>query len=226
MNGAPHGALPKKRNKTMKHEQPKLPYAYDALEPVIDAKTMEVHYAKHHATYVAKLNDALATSEMTAAKPLIELLANLDDVPANIRTAVKNHGGGTWNHSFFWAVMAPENAGGGGEAGGTIRKAIDARWGEYMKFVAEFTAVATTHFGSGWAWLVVTNDKEHGTTKRLEVLTTPNQDCPLSLGQTPLLTLDLWEHAYYLKYQNRRAEYIENWWRVVNWEQVEANFTM
>jgi len=202
----------------MKYEQPKLPYTYDALEPVIDAKTMEVHYAKHHATYVAKLNDALATSGMMVEKTLIELLSNLEDVPANIRTAVRNHGGGAWNHSFFWTVMAPENAGGGGEASGAIRKAIDARWGEYMKFVAEFTAAATAHFGSGWAWLVRTKDG------KLEILSTPNQECPLSLGHTPLLALDLWEHAYYLKYQNRRAEYIENWWRVVNWKQVEENF--
>lgn len=203
----------------MKYEQPKLPYAYDALEPVIDATTMEVHYSKHHATYVAKLNDALATPEMVAAKPLAELLSHLDEVPANIRTAVRNHGGGAWNHSFFWTCMAPEGNGGGGEAHGKVRAAIEARWGEYMKFVAEFTTAGTAHFGSGWVWLVRTKDG------KLEIVTTPNQECPLSVGQTPLLALDLWEHAYYLKYQNRRAEYIENWWRVVNWKQVETNFT-
>ena len=198
----------------MRYEHAKLPYAYDALEPVIDAKTMEVHYTKHHATYVAKLNDALATLGTPDERTLDELLRDLDAVPAASRTAIRSHGGGAWNHTFFWAVMAPHGAGGGGEPEGSLRAAIEERWGDYMKFVAEFTAAAVGHFGSGWAWLVRTAEG------KLEVTATANQDCPLSKGQTPLLGLDLWEHAYYLQYQNRRAEYIENWWKVVNWKDV------
>jgi superoxide dismutase, Fe-Mn family len=199
----------------MRYEQPKLPYGYDALEPFIDARTMEVHYTKHHATYVAKLNDAVAKLEPVAEKPLEEFLADLDEVPADIRTVVKNSGGGAWNHAFFWTCLTPALDGSVNEPAGELRKAIDARWGGYMQFVAAFTGAATGLFGSGWAWLVRTEDG------KLEIVTTANQDCPLSNKQTPLLALDLWEHAYYLRYQNRRAEYIENWWRIVHWRRVE-----
>jgi len=203
----------------MKYELPQLPYAYDALEPVIDAKTMEFHHGKHHATYVAKLNEALEKSPATAARSLDELLTHLDEVPENIRGAIKNHGGGHLNHSLFWKVMAPPGKGGGGEAEGKLREAIEETWGDYMKFVAEFTAAAQGIFGSGWAWLVVPVGGS-----KLSILTTANQDSPLSKGFRPLLCLDVWEHAYYLKHQNRRPEYIEAWWGVVNWKEVERNY--
>jgi len=201
----------------MKYELPKLPYAYDALEPYIDAKTMEIHYTKHHQTYVNKLNEALDKHLEIADKPLAELLANLDAVPEDIRTAVRNHGGGHWNHSFFWTVMGAQGAGVGKEPAGELATAIAGAFGDFAKFKEEFTKVAVGVFGSGWAWLVV------GPDGKLAVTSTPNQDSPLSKHQKPLLALDLWEHAYYLKFLNKRTDYIDAWWNVVNWDQVSKN---
>ena len=199
----------------MKYELPKLPYAYDALEPYIDAKTMEIHYTKHHQTYVTKLNEALEKAPEIADKPLEELLRTLDEVPESVRTAVRNHGGGHMNHSFFWTIMGP-NA--GGEPAGKIKEAIATTFGNFAKFKEAFAKAAASVFGSGWAWLVV---DQKG---KLMITTTPNQDSPLMHQQTPILGLDVWEHAYYVKYFNKRPDYIEAWWSVVNWKQVEENF--
>jgi superoxide dismutase, Fe-Mn family len=208
----------------MKYELPKLPYAYDALEPYIDAKTMEIHYTKHHQTYVTKLNEALASAPTEIAdKPLEELLADLDAVPESIRTAVRNHGGGHSNHSFFWTIMGPAAGGKGGATGpapapdekGKLSAAIVETFGGFPKFQTEFTKAATGVFGSGWAWLV------KDATGKLIITTTPNQDSPLMHQQKPVLGLDVWEHAYYLKYQNKRPDYIDAWWSVVNWKEVE-----
>jgi Fe-Mn family superoxide dismutase len=198
----------------MKYELPKLPYAYDALEPYIDAKTMEIHYTKHHQTYVNKLNEALDKHPEIADKPLNELLANLDAVPEDIRTAVRNHGGGHANHSFFWTIMGPQGAGVGKEPEGKIADEIVAMFGDAAKFKEEFAEAATGVFGSGWAWLVI------GADGKLAITSTPNQDSPLTKHQKPLLGLDVWEHAYYLKYQNKRPDYIDAWWNVVNWAAV------
>jgi Fe-Mn family superoxide dismutase len=202
----------------MKYELPALPYAYDALEPYIDAKTMEIHYTKHHQTYVNKLNEALDKHPEIADKSLAELLANLDAVPEDIRTAVRNHGGGHWNHSFFWTIMGAQGAGVGKGPDGKIAEGIVATFGDFAKFKEEFAKAAAGVFGSGWAWLVL---DENG---KLAITSTSNQDSPLSKHQKPLLTLDIWEHAYYLKYQNRRPEYIDAWWNVVNWNAVNAEF--
>ena len=199
----------------MKYELPKLPYAYDALEPYVDAKTMELHYSKHHQTYVNKLNEALDKHPEIADKPLEELLANPDAVPEDIRTAVRNHGGGHWNHSFFWTVMGTAET---RQPVGESAVAIAAVFGELEKFKEEFTKAATGVFGSGWAWLVVGEDG------KLAITSTANQDSPFAKKQKPVLCLDVWEHAYYLKYQNRRPEYIENWWNVVNWTAVEGYY--
>jgi len=209
----------------MKYELPQLPYPYDALEPYIDAKTMEIHHTKHHQAYVNKLNEALAKhpafAEATAGKPemqaLEELLMNLEAVPEDIRTAVRNHGGGHFNHSLFWRTMKPFNATQGNSPTGELAKKITEIFSDFAKFKEQFTNAATTLFGSGWAWLTI--DK----TGKLQIVQTSNQDTPISKGDKPLLCLDVWEHAYYLKYQNRRLEYIENWWNVVNWGQVEDN---
>ncbi len=206
----------------MKYELPKLPYAYDALEPYIDAKTMELHHAKHHQTYVTKLNEALEKHPEIAAKPLEELLRGLDAVPEDIRGAVRNHGGGHLNHSFFWTIMGPAAAAQGGAAGqggahepaGKAGMAIKHTFGDFAKFKEKFTAAAAGVFGSGWAWLVFDSGK-------LLITTTPNQDSPLMKGQTPIIGMDVWEHAYYLKYQNRRPEYIDAWWNVVNWDAAD-----
>jgi len=198
----------------MKYELPKLPYGYDALEPYIDARTMEIHYTKHHQTYVTKLNEALDKHPEIAEKPLAELLANLDAVPEDIRTAVRNHGGGHSNHSFFWTIMGP-NA--GGEPSGKIAEVITKTFGDYAKFKEEFTKSAAGVFGSGWSWLVL---DENG---KLAIVSTGMQDSPLIKKQKPLLGLDVWEHAYYLKYQNKRPDYIEAWWNVVNWQKVGEN---
>jgi superoxide dismutase, Fe-Mn family len=203
----------------MKYELPKLPYGYDALEPYIDARTMEIHYTKHHQTYVTKLNEALASAPAEIAdKPLAELLADIDAVPESIRTAVRNHGGGHSNHSFFWTIMGPK-AGGVPDEKGKLSAAVVETFGGFPKFQTEFTKAATSVFGSGWAWLV--QDKNG----KLTVTTTPNQDSPLMHQQKPILGLDVWEHAYYLKYQNKRPDYIEAWWNVVNWPQVEKNLS-
>ncbi|HEX4104279.1 MAG TPA: superoxide dismutase [Candidatus Paceibacterota bacterium] len=197
----------------MNYELPKLPYGYDALEPYIDAKTMELHYTKHHQTYVTKLNEALAKHPEIADTPLEKLLGNIDKVPEDIRTAVRNHGGGHSNHSFFWTIMGP-NA--GGMPSGKIGEAITRAFTDFAKFKEQFTNAAAGVFGSGWAWLVW--DKGS-----LVITTTPNQDSPLMKGQQPVLGLDVWEHAYYLKYQNRRPEYIDAWWNVVDWREVEKH---
>ena len=198
----------------MAFELPKLPYAYDALEPHIDARTMEIHHTKHHNTYVTTLNGAIEKTPELAGKSLEELLSDLNAVPESVRTVVRNHGGGTYNHNLFWEIMGP-NA--GGTPSGELAKAIDSAFGSFDAFKEELTKSATTRFGSGWAWLV---KKDNG----LAVASTPNQDSPLSDGQTPILGIDVWEHAYYLKYQNRRPDYITAWWNVVNWDAVAEKY--
>ncbi|MBO9369370.1 MAG: superoxide dismutase [Chloroflexi bacterium] len=196
------------------YELPPLPYAYDALEPYIDARTMEIHHTKHHQAYISNLNAAIEKHPELASKSLDELLRDLNAVPEDIRTVVRNHGGGTWNHSLFWVIMSPN---GGGMPGGELAKAIETTFGSFEAFKAEFEKAANGRFGSGWAWLVLRNGS-------LAVVSTPNQDNPLSEGMIPLMGIDVWEHAYYLKYQNRRAEYVTNWWNVVNWPEVERRF--
>ncbi len=194
---------------------PTLPYAPDALEPFVDKATMEIHHGKHHATYVANLNKVLEGQPALEGKSLEELLANnLAAVPENIRTAVRNNGGGVLNHNTFWKMMAP-NA--GGAPTGAVAEAIQSTFGSFETFKEKFGQAGLTRFGSGWAWLVAAGGK-------LEIISTANQDSPLSEGKKPLLTLDVWEHAYYLKYQNRRADYIGAWWNVVNWPEVESRF--
>jgi Fe-Mn family superoxide dismutase len=192
-----------------------LPYAYEALEPTIDAQTMTIHHDKHHAAYVNNLNAALEKHPELAGKSLEALLSDLNAVPEDIRTAVKNHGGGVWNHDLFWQVMAPKA---GGEPKGELAAAMDAAFGSFANFKAEFEKAAMGRFGSGWAWLV---KKGSG----LAILSTANQDNPMSDGMTPLLTLDVWEHAYYLKYQNRRAEYVPAFWNLVNWDEVSRRYS-
>ena len=199
----------------MKHVLPELGYAYDALEPYIDAKTMEIHHTKHHQAYIDKLNAALDGHADLQDKTVLELIANLDAVPENIRTAVRNHGGGHANHSLFWKVLGPNQ---GGQPTGKLAAAVDRDFGSFDAFKEKFEAAAANRFGSGWAWLVKDGDG------KLSVDSTANQDSPLMSGKTPLLGLDVWEHAYYLKYQNRRPEYIKAFWNVVNWAQVARNF--
>ena len=190
---------------------PPLPYEPAALEPHIDAKTMEIHHDKHHATYVTNLNNALKDHPEFLGKPIEQLLAELSSVPEAARTAVRNNGGGHANHSMFWKLLKP---GGGGEPTGAIATAIDSELGGYAAFKEAFNKAATTRFGSGWAWLVVGKDG------KLAITSYPNQDSPYAEGQTPVLGLDVWEHAYYLKYQNRRPEYIAAFWNVINWDEV------
>ncbi|MGD9653022.1 MAG: superoxide dismutase [Candidatus Dadabacteria bacterium] len=199
----------------MPFELPKLPYAYDALEPHIDARTMDIHYNKHHQTYVNNLNAAIEKHPELGGKSVEELVADLSAVPEDIRTAVRNNGGGHLNHSFFWPLMS---ANGGGAPAGDLAAAIDKAFGNLDNFKGEFAKAATGRFGSGWAWLVV--DKGGN----LAVTSTPNQDNPISEGLKPVLGLDVWEHAYYLNYQNRRPDYITAWWNVVNWEQAASNY--
>ena len=194
---------------------PDLPYAHDALEPHIDTETMHLHHDKHHNTYVNNLNAAIEKYPELAAKDIDTLIAELDQVPAEIRTAVQNNGGGHANHTLFWEIMAP-NA--GGEPVGEIKAAIDATFGSFDAFKEKFAAAATSRFGSGWAWLVVDKDGN------LEVMSTANQDSPLTLGKTPVLTLDVWEHAYYKKFSNVRPDYIKAFWNVVNWNEVNKRF--
>jgi Fe-Mn family superoxide dismutase len=201
----------------MRYELPPLPYAYDALEPYIDARTMEIHHTKHHQAYVDKLNEALDKHPEIADTPLEELLKNLSAVPEDIRTAVRNHGGGHYNHSLFWKMMTPALEG-DREPQGQVKTAIWQAFGDFAKFREEFEKAALGRFGSGWAWLVLDANG------KLAVVSTANQDNPISDGAKPLLGLDVWEHAYYLKYQNRRAEYVAAWWKVVNWEEVERLF--
>jgi Fe-Mn family superoxide dismutase len=193
---------------------PELPYDFAALEPHIDARTMEIHHGKHHATYVTKLNAALEKHPALAQKPVEDLLKSLDTLPAEIRTAVRNHGGGHFNHSLFWKLMAP---GAGGSPSGALAAAIDKTFNGLAGFQEQFSSAAANLFGSGWAWLVA------DASRRLSVVTTPNQDNPISQGLVPVLGLDVWEHAYYLKYQNRRPDYIAAFWNVVNWKRVAAN---
>jgi Fe-Mn family superoxide dismutase len=196
---------------------PPLPYANDAIEPYIDAKTMEIHHDKHHAAYVTNLNNALKDHSDLLGKPIATLLAEIDHVPEAARTAVRNNGGGHANHSLFWTLLKP--GGGTGEPTGTIAQAIDSELGGFAAFKEAFTKAATTRFGSGWAWLVLGKDG------KLAVISLPNQDSPYMEGQTPLLGLDVWEHAYYLKYQNRRPEYITAFWSIINWDEVEKLYS-
>jgi len=198
----------------MAFELPKLAYAYDALEPYIDARTMEIHHTKHHQAYITNLNGAVDKTPELAGKSLAELLGNLNAVPEGVRAAVRNHGGGTYNHNLFWEVMGPKA---GGAPKGELAKAIDASFTSFDNFKTEFGKASMGRFGSGWAWLV---KKDSG----LAVVSTANQDCPLSDGQTPILALDVWEHAYYLNYQNRRADYVSAFWSVVNWDAVAEKF--
>ncbi|UNM96248.1 superoxide dismutase [Ignatzschineria rhizosphaerae] len=195
----------------MSYELPKLPYAHDALEPHIDTETMHLHHEKHHQTYVNNVNAALANYPELAAKTVEDLVSDMNAIPADIRTAVQNNGGGHANHSLFWTVMTPN---GGGEPTGAVKEAIDKAFGSFDAFKEKFAAAAATRFGSGWAWLSV--DKNGN----LEVSSTANQDSPLMEGKTPILGLDVWEHAYYKKYSNVRVDYISAFWNVINWDEV------
>ena len=196
----------------MPHSLPALPYAFDALEPHIDAQTMQIHHGKHHQAYITNLNAALDKHADLHQKPLEELLRSIETIPDDIRPAVRNHGGGHHNHSLFWTVMGPKA---GGAPKGQIAKALTEAFGSFDAFKEEFTKAATTRFGSGWAWLAVTP------AGALQVESTPNQNSPLMEQKTPILGLDVWEHAYYLKYQNKRPDYIAAWWNLVKWDEVE-----
>jgi superoxide dismutase, Fe-Mn family len=196
----------------MSHQLPELSYAYTALEPYIDAKTMEIHHTKHHKAYIDKLNAALEGHADLQNKSVEDLLRKLDAVPESIRTAVRNHGGGHFNHSFFWPMLRKET-----KFSGKVADAINSRFGGFDKFKDQFSNAAATLFGSGWAWLVWSNNE-------LQIMATPNQDNPMSQGKTPILGIDVWEHAYYLKYQNRRPEYISAFFNVVNWDKVNEYF--
>lgn len=198
----------------MAFELPKLPYAFDALEPHIDARTMEIHHGKHHAAYVSNLNAALEKYPNLGGKSLEDLVSDPDSLPEDIRTAVRNNGGGHFNHSIFWNVMS---ANGGGAPRGALASAIEKAFGSMDSFKDTFTKAAMTRFGSGWAWLGL---KDGG----LQVISMPNQDAPLMAGITPILGIDVWEHAYYLNYQNRRGDYIAAWWNVVNWDEVARRY--
>ena len=197
-----------------KYELPALPYAYDALEPHIDAQTMEIHHTKHHQTYVDKLNAALEGQNAPEGESVEDLLRNFSKVPEDIKTPVNNHGGGHANHSLFWTIMGPN---GGGDATGDVAGAINEAFGDFNAFKEKFNTTATNHFGSGWAWLVVDGGK-------LDVINKPNQDSPLMEGKTPIFGIDVWEHAYYLKYQNKRPDYIAAWWNTVNWDEVNRRY--
>jgi len=199
------------------HQVPALPYAFDALEPHIDARTMEIHHDKHHAAYVNNLNKALESHPDLQQKTVEELLRGIDTVPESIRTAVRNNGGGHANHSFFWQIMGPPPANGGGKPSGDLASAIDRDLGGFDAFKEKLTAAGVGQFGSGWSWLVLSGGK-------LEVFGRPNQDSPLMEGKQPILGVDVWEHAYYLKYQNRRPDYLAAWWNTVNWQAVAAGF--
>ncbi len=201
--------------KPTEFELPKLPYEYDSLEPHIDAKTMEIHHSKHHAAYVKNLNTALAKHPELHPKSVEELVAGLKSVPEDIRAAVQNNGGGHANHSLFWSVMKKD---GGGEPKGDLAKAMEGAFGNFAALKEKMNDAAMKRFGSGWAWLVVGKDG------KLVVISTANQDSPLTDGRRPILGVDVWEHAYYLKYQNRRADYLAAWWSVVNWDEVAARF--
>ncbi len=194
----------------MSYTLPKLPYAYDALEPFIDAKTMEIHHTKHHQTYIDKLNAAVKGTDLEDGD-LKEILSDTDSIPDKIRDAVINHGGGHINHSLFWQILTHKSP---KKPSDSLSKAINSRFESFEKFKEEFSKAALTRFGSGWAWLVVSKGK-------LEIISTPNQDSPLMDNKTPILGLDVWEHAYYLKYQNKRQEYIDAFWNIINWDKVQ-----
>ncbi|MCP3977859.1 MAG: superoxide dismutase [bacterium] len=199
----------------MAHELPSLPYAFEALEPHIDARTMEIHHDKHHAAYVTNLNKALDGHADLQQKSITELLSDLSAVPEAIRGAVRNNGGGHFNHTMFWKIMKP---GGGGEPTGELGDAIKSTFGSFDAFQEKFGQAGITRFGSGWAWLFVKNGS-------LEIGSSPNQDTPVMDGARPIMGLDVWEHAYYLNYQNRRPDYVKAWWNTVNWEEVAQNFS-
>jgi Fe-Mn family superoxide dismutase len=199
----------------MAHELPALPYSHDALDPHIDARTMEIHHGKHHNAYVTNLNKALEGHPDLQQKSLVELLTDLDSVPESIRGAVRNNGGGHFNHSLFWKIMGP---GGGGAPSGALAEAIDSTFGSLDDFKTKVNQAGATRFGSGWAWLFAADGK-------LEIGSTPNQDSPIMTGGKPILGIDVWEHAYYLHYQNRRPDYLSAWWNTVNWEAVSENFS-
>jgi superoxide dismutase, Fe-Mn family len=204
-------------NELTRHELPALPYAFAALEPHIDAQTMQIHHGKHHQAYVTNLNNALAKHPELFDQSLEDLLRGINAVPEDIRTAVRNHGGGHHNHSLFWTTMAPPEKGGGGEPAGALASAIKRTFGDFAKFKEQLGSAATSLFGSGWAWLAVANGK-------LEIAGRPNQDSPLMEQRIPILGIDVWEHAYYLKYQNRRPDYVAAWWNVVNWQAVARRY--
>ena len=198
----------------MAYELPPLPYPKDALEPHIDAQTMEIHHGKHHNAYVTNLNKAIAGKGDLENKPIEQLISNMNAVPEDIRAAVRNNGGGHANHSMFWKIMGP---GAGGKPSGKLAEDINAAFGSFDGFKEKFEAAGAGRFGSGWAWLVVKNGK-------LEIMSTANQDNPLMEGIKPVMGCDVWEHAYYLKYQNRRPDYLKAWWNVVNWNEVNRNY--
>ena len=194
---------------------PPLPYDFAALEPHIDARTMEIHHGKHHQTYVNNLNAAIEKAPELASKSLDDLMRTVNKLPEAVRTPIRNNGGGHWNHSMFWQIMAPKA---GGEPGGNLGAAIKTAFGDFAKFREQFSAAGVGRFGSGWAWLINIGGK-------LSIISTPNQDNPLMEGQKAIMGLDVWEHAYYLKYQNRRPDYIQAWWNVVNWKEVEKRYS-
>ncbi len=198
----------------MAFELPPLPYPYDALEPYIDAKTMEIHHDKHHGAYVTNLNAALAKHPELASWSLEDLMTKINQVPDDIRTAVRNNGGGDINHTMFWQIMTPN---GGGQPAGTLADAINQTFGDFATFQSQMNQAGATRFGSGWAWLVLSNGK-------LQILSTANQDSPLMERQQPIMGVDVWEHAYYLKYQNRRPDYLTAWWNVVNWPEIQKRY--
>ena len=198
----------------MAHELPELPYSHDALEPFIDKTTMEIHHGKHHNAYVTNLNNAISGNESLESKSIIELISDLESVPEDIRGAVRNNGGGHANHSLFWSIMGP---GKGGEPSGALGEAINSTFGSFETLKDEFTKAGMTRFGSGWAWLSISNGS-------LVVSSTPNQDSPLMDGNEPIIGCDVWEHAYYLKYQNLRPDYLNAWWNVVDWDAASARF--
>lgn len=193
-----------------------LPYAYDALEPYIDKETMIIHHTKHHKAYVDNLNKLLSNYPDLSSKTLEELLTNLDTLPKDIKQGVINNAGGVYNHNFFWTIMAPNQK---GIPMGDLAKSIERDFGSFEEFKSKFKESAMSRFGSGWAWLV--SDKNG----KLSIISTANQDTPISIGLTPIIGIDVWEHAYYLKYQNKRSDYIDNWWNIVNWEQANKNYT-
>ena len=201
----------------MKHELIKLPYDYTALEPHMDAQTVEIHHSKHHQTYVNKLNEALDKHPELFEKSLEDLLKNLNEMPEDIKTAVQNHGGGTYNHNLFWTILAPSEQAKKAPEGKLLEK-INEDFGSFENFKKEFETSATGHFASGWTWLVLDQ------VKNLKIYSTKNHDCPLSQGHIPLMVIDVWEHAYYLKFQNRRNEFVPNFWNILDWNRVEERF--